>query len=218
MATGSGNITSETRPLADWSAVALSCPGTLAFEIGENDGITIEAEDNILPLIEMQVDRDRLVIRFTPGLRTVRPTQPIRFRAATPAVEAMSVSGSGDIRAPRVERSDLTLDVSGSGSIDVASAVVNTLASRISGSGSLTVRGEVEELDVRISGSGNLHARDTTSQRAHFDISGSGSAMVRVEREIEGRISGSGSVVYSGQPQVSIRTSGSGRAVQMPAS
>jgi len=216
MVTGSGNITNETRPLADWSAVSLSCPGTLELELGENHGITIEADDNILPLIETYVDGGRLVIRFAPGLGSVRPTQPIRFQAATSDIEAMTVSGAGDIRAPRIERPDLALDVSGSGSIDVASAAVSSLTSRISGSGSLTVRGDAVELEVRISGSGNLHARDLTSQRAHVEISGSGNAMVRVEREIEGRISGSGSIVYSGQPRINIRTSGSGRAVQMP--
>lgn len=218
MVTGSGNIAIETRPLEAWSAVSLSCPGTLELERGENLGITIEAEDNILPLIETYVDGNRLVVRFAPGPRSVRPTQPIRFQATTPDIEVMTISGAGDIRAPRIEREHLALDVSGSGSIDVASAAVSTLASRISGSGSLTVRGDAVEHDVRISGSGNLHAREVTSQRAHVEISGSGNAMMRVEREIEGRISGSGSIVYSGQPNVSLRTSGSGRAVQMPES
>ena len=216
MVTGSGNLTNETRPLADWTAVALSCPGTLELEIGENHGITIEAEDNLLPLIETDVEGDRLLIRFKPGLRTIRPTMPIRFQAATPAINAMAVSGSGGIRAPRIEGARLDLDVSGSGDIIVASASLSTLETRISGSGGVAIRGEAAEHEARISGSGDLQARDLTSQRAHVTISGSGSAMVRVEREIDGRISGSGSIVYSGNPRTAIRTSGSGRAVRMP--
>jgi hypothetical protein len=216
MVTGSGNVRQETRPLAGWSAVDLSCPGTLELAIGENRGIEIEADENILPLIETIVSDGRLTLRFTQTLPSIRPTKPIRFRAATPGIDAMAVSGSGAIRAPRIEREALTLDVSGSGAISVDSTSVGRFATRISGSGGVTIRGDAVEQEIRISGSGNLDARDLTSQKAHVTISGSGNAMVHVEREIEGRISGSGSIIYGGQPATSIRTTGSGRAVQMP--
>jgi hypothetical protein len=216
MVTGSGNVTHETRPLAGWSAVDLSCPGMLELAIGENQGIEIEAEENILPLIETLVSDGRLTIRFTQTLRSIRPTTPIRFRAATPDVDAMVVSGSGAIRAPYIEHEALTLDVSGAGVINVDSISAGRLETRISGSGGVTIRGNAVEQEIRISGSGNLDARDLTSQKAQVTISGSGNAMVHVEREIDGRISGSGSIVYGGQPATSIRTTGSGRAVQMP--
>lgn len=216
MVIGSGNVAHETRPLAGWSAVDLSCPGTLELAIGENQGIEIEAEENILPLIETVVSDGRLTIRFTEGMRSIRPTTPIRFRTATPGIDALAVSGSGAIRASRVEREALTLDVSGSGAIDMDSASTGRLETRISGSGGVTIRGDAVEQEIRISGSGNLDARNLTSQKAHVSISGSGNAMVHVEREIDGRISGSGSIVYDGQPATTIRTTGSGRAVQMP--
>jgi hypothetical protein len=216
MVTGSGNVTTETRPLADWTAVALACSGTLDLEIGTNQGITIEAEDNILPLIETRVEDDRLQIQFKPGVQSIRPTQPIRFRAATPAIDGLAVSGSGSISAPEIAGASLTMRSSGSGSIVVASASVSKLDANISGSGSVSVGGEVRDCELRVSGSGDLNAHSLTSQRAHVNVSGSGSIIIRVEREIEGRISGSGSIVYSGRPAVSVRTSGSGRAVQMP--
>lgn len=216
MVTGSGNIASETRPLVDWTAVGLSCPGTLELAIGENRGIAIEAEDNILPLIETVIEGGRLAIRFTDGLRQIRPTQPIHFRAATPEVDAIAVSGSGDVRTSEIAGEELTLDVSGSGRINVSSASLRSLETRVSGSGDVSVQGSASEQEVEVSGSGNLQAGDLTSQSAHVNVSGSGSAIVRAEREIVGRISGSGSIVYGGQPSVNVRVSGSGRAVQAP--
>ncbi|HYI14264.1 MAG TPA: head GIN domain-containing protein, partial [Thermomicrobiales bacterium] len=213
MVTGSGNVAAETRPLAVWSAVTLSCPGTLELAIGENQGISIEAEANILPLIETVVNGARLTIRFTPGQPTIRPTKPIQFRAATPAIDAMAVSGSGAIRIPRIDGETLALEVSGSGNIHVESAGASRVETRISGSGAVTIGGDAVEQDIRISGSGSLDARDLTSRRANVTISGSGTAMLHVEDEINGRITGSGSVVYGGQPAASIRTTGSGRAV-----
>ncbi len=216
MVTGSGTITQETRPLADWSAVALACPGTLELAIGENQGISIEAEENILPLIETIVSGDRLTIRFRPELRTIRPTKPIQFRATTPAIDTLAVSGTGDIRAPRIERETLTLDVSGSGNIHVESVGVTRVETRISGSGGVTIHGDTVKQEVRISGSGSLDARTLTSREADISISGSGTAMLHVEETMNGRITGSGSIVYGGHPATSIRTTGSGRAVQMP--
>jgi hypothetical protein len=216
MVTGSGNVTIETRPLADWTEVALACSGTLDLEIGTNQGITIEAEDNILPLIETRVDGGRLQIQFKPHVQSIRTMQPIRFRAATPAIDGLAVSGSGSIHAPVIEGTSLRLGSSGSGNIDVASASTSTLDARISGAGSVTVRGTTHDCDAQVSGSGDLDARDLTCQNATVSVSGSGSVMLRVERELGGRISGRGSIVYGGRPATSIRTSGSGRAVQMP--
>jgi hypothetical protein len=216
MTTGSGSIAQETRPLAEWSSVNLACPGRLELETGPNQGIAIEADDNILPLIETLVDDGRLTIRFKPSLGSIRPVTSIMFRAATPAIDAMTVSGTGSIHSGPIARPELTLAVSGSGSVSVQSLETGRLVAGISGSGTVAVRGTAEEQAIRISGSGSLDARDLASQRAEVTLSGSGSAMVRVEQSITGRISGSGSVIYAGQPSTSVRTSGSGRVVQMP--
>jgi hypothetical protein len=217
MTSGSGTIAQETRPLDDWSAVNLGCPGRLELTTGANQGIAIEADDNILPLIETLVDDGQLTIRFKPGVGTIRTVSPIMLRAATPAIDAMTVSGNGSIHSGPIERPELTLAVSGSGSLVVQSLETRRLVAGISGSGTVEVRGNAEEQAIRISGSGSLDARDLASQRAVVTLSGSGSAMVRVEQSITGRISGSGSVIYAGQPSTSVRTSGSGRVVQMPA-
>ena len=216
MVTGNGNVTHETRPLADWSAVVLACPGTLEISIGENHGIEIEADENIQTLIETVISDGRLSIRFSPDFDSISPTKSIQFRAATPVIDAMAVAGSGAIRAPHIEGEHLKIDVSGSGNVNAAAAEVGRLETRISGSGSVTIRGDAVEQKVRISGSGSLDARDLTSRQANITISGSGTAMVHVEDNITGKITGSGSIVYGGQPATNIRTTGSGRAVQMP--
>ncbi len=104
MTTGSGSIAQETRPLAEWSSVNLACPGRLEIETGPNQGIAIEADDNILPLIETLVDDGRLTIRFKPSLGSIRPVTSIMFRAATPAIDAMTVPGTGSIHSGPIAR------------------------------------------------------------------------------------------------------------------
>jgi len=216
MITGSGTIARETRPLDPWSTVTLSCPARLDLETGANQGITIEADDNVLPLIETVVNDGKLTIRFKPETPSIRTMSPILLRAATPAVDALTVSGSGSIHAGEMNRPELTLTVSGSGQIIALAIEAGRLTTNITGAGTVATRGTAREQQIRISGSGDFDARDLHSQRAEATISGSGSAMIRVEEAISGRISGSGSIIYAGQPSVSVRTSGSGRAVQMP--
>jgi hypothetical protein len=216
MVTGSGKLVNETRPLGSWRAVTLACPGTMELEPGANEGIRIEAEDNILPLIETEVEGERLVIRMGSEWRRVRPTLPIRMWAASPAIEGITVSGSGSVRAPDIAGEELALEVSGSGRIGVERVEVERLATEISGSGDVLARGEAAEQEIRLSGSGSLDARALASRRVHAVVSGSGAAMVTVSDELDGRISGSGAIVYAGAPSVTVRTSGSGRVVRMP--
>lgn len=50
------------------------------------------------------------------------------------------------------------------------------------------------------------------------DISGSGSATIRVERDIESRTDGSGPIVYSGQADISVRAPAQAASSRHPAS
>jgi hypothetical protein len=218
MTTGSGTVTRETRELRPFRAVELRCQGDLTLEQGDPRGIEIEAEDNILPLIETFTEGDCLVIRFERGLRRIRPTRPIRFRTATPELRAVEVSGSGSVYAPSVVTDALDLEVSGSGRLAVDALGAPALDTRISGSGHVHLEGSVDRQQIRISGSGDYRAAALDSRLASAAISGSGSASVRVREQLDADISGSGSVRYIGQPEVHARTSGSGRVRQEAAS
>ncbi|MEG1053687.1 MAG: DUF2807 domain-containing protein, partial [Janthinobacterium sp.] len=47
---GSGKLQKQTREVGSFRAVALNVPGTVELRIGNTDSVTIEADDNILPL------------------------------------------------------------------------------------------------------------------------------------------------------------------------
>lgn len=50
-ATGSGNIKSEARNVSTFTGISLSVPATAEIVQGGSEGISIETDDNILPLI-----------------------------------------------------------------------------------------------------------------------------------------------------------------------
>ena len=91
----SGKVVSESREARGYSGVAVSLPGTVVVRQAENAPVAIEADDNLMPEIETVVERGVLRIRFKRNLSvTGRPT--IKVLVTNPAIESLSVAGSGD--------------------------------------------------------------------------------------------------------------------------
>ena len=66
---GSGNTASETRDVSGFTEVSLEVPSTLYIEQGDTESLTIEADDNVLELIETEVVGSRLTLGIKPSIR-----------------------------------------------------------------------------------------------------------------------------------------------------
>jgi hypothetical protein len=185
----SNNIVTEERPVSGVHEVVMEGSGTLLIEHGERDTLTIEAADNILPLLTSDQQGDRLTLGVTSGTMLWR-SGPITYRLTTTDLRALTVSGSGEVTAD---------DIAG-----------DTFAVTISGSADVDVKGEVGRQEVAISGSGKYLAENLASNVATVRVSGSGDATVRVSDVLSVNVSGSGNVNYVGSPTVRENITGSG--------
>ena len=189
MARGSGRVVSEARDVRDFTAVALEGTGKLMIEQTGAESLTIEAEDNILPLLTSDVSGGTLRL----GTRSntfVAPTKPIVYRLTVKNLEDIGVSGSDDVIAPNLTASTLTIGISGSGDV--------------------TIGGTTDRQDITVSGSGTYSAEDLESKTANVQVSGSGDVILRVSEALDASVSGSGSIAYIGDPTVTQQISGSG--------
>src|SRR5688500_548776 len=59
---GSGVLRTEQRLVPHFTTVESACIANVVIERGEHDSITVEAEDNILPLIETKVANRKLTL------------------------------------------------------------------------------------------------------------------------------------------------------------
>lgn len=228
---GSGAVATEARDVGGFDRVRLSGEGELRITQGDAEALTIEAEDNILPLIETRVENGGLSIGYRHGVRSVRPTRPIRYDLRvrnlgglhlsgsgnatcddlrTDGLEVV-ISGSGGLRLGRLRTERLGATVSGSGGIGVEDLSARSAAVTISGSGGVSARGGAGSQTVRISGSGSYDAREVRSGTVEVTVSGSGGASVHADEGLAIAITGSGGVTYSGDARVVQRVSGSGR-------
>jgi hypothetical protein len=187
--TGSGRAMTQQREVSGFNGIALSLPGRLEIVQGAAEGVTITADDNVVPEIETVVERGVLHLRFRQNTGVATRTR-ISITVKARSIESIAVAGSGDVIAPSLDSPDLTV--------------------RLAGSGDVKVGGRAESLQVRISGSGDVDASRFDTQRAKVSVAGSGDATVWARKTLEVSVSGSGEVRYFGDPEVRKKVAGSG--------
>lgn len=198
----------ETRDVSTFTGVSLGISGDLYLTQGSPQKVVIQAENN-LDEIETGVRDGVLRIKTDNWNSRIKG---VKIWITMPEVEALNVSGSGDIIAETpINADELELKVSGSGSIKIPELKGDEIGAAISGSGDLKLAGSADEMELRISGSGSVFAEGLEVSECSIKISGSGSCKIDVTVELDASISGSGRVTYYGNPQIDARISGSGK-------
>ena len=146
---GSGVVATESRDVAGFNSIDLGGFGTVHVEQTGAESLTIEAEDNLLPMLETRVENGRLKLTTKPDVN-IHATRPVVYRITVDRLEAVTVSGSGKIHAPRLQTPRLTARVSGSGDVRV-----EELDAEVAGSGSVRYHGK-PQVNTHISGSGSV--------------------------------------------------------------
>ena len=230
---GSGRGLDEERPISGVDAVVLATLGNLTIEVGDEEELRIEAEENLIPYFETEVRNGTLFIRQRNNVRIVT-RKPVNFYLTVVGFKSIELTGNGDVEGADVEAEKFSATLTGSGDLDIESLNAEALDVIINGSGSmrledlqadrLSVRmtgsgdldiidGRVGEQDISITGSGRYQAEGLASAEADVHLTGSGSATIQVDERLNASTSGSGDVRYSGSPTVDQSRTGSGDVV-----
>jgi hypothetical protein len=207
---GSGHVKTETRALGHFNGVALALPGSVELRIGNTESVTIETDDNLLPMIETVIENGTLQLR--PSKRNWNfDTRRLKIVIQAKAVDKLALGGSGSIEADPLRGAKVMVDLGGSGSINVKGIDSDNLSVSLGGSGDLKVGGgAVSKLSLSIAGSGDVDLGKVRSVNASVNIAGSGNATISARDTLSATIAGSGDVNYYGDPRVSKTAIGSG--------
>ena len=213
------NAEEEKRNVAAFSEISLRISGNLYLTQGDKQDVRIEATPSTLDDIITEVKGSKLIIRFPNKSFFKRNFKPgkIDIFITVPDVDALSVSGSGDIIAKELKSRILNLAVSGSGDIEIGNLDSKRVKSSVSGSGNIKIGngGVADELTISISGSGNFKGSGFEAEDVTVSTAGSGNCNVKSNGTIKARIAGSGSVYYKGNPGVDASIAGSGKVREM---
>ena len=207
---GNGNVKKQVRELAHFTAVSLSLPANAELRIGNTESISIETDDNLLPLIDTAIENGVLKIR--PVKRnTGLQARTLKIVIYAKEIERLSLGGSGSIDADPLRADKLQFDLGGSGEIHLKGLESKSVSVTVGGSGNFTSgAGKAERLSVSIGGSGDVDAGQVQVADASVSVAGSGTAVVWASNALSVKIAGSGDVNYYGDPKLSRSVVGSG--------
>lgn len=207
---GSGILKTETRDVSGFTGVTLAGFGDLTITQGDTEGLTITAEDNLLPLLQTTVQNGMLTIALTTPNISIFPTRDVKFDLKVKNLSSFQLSGAGNVTTSALTADTLTVGTSGAGAIKLAGLNTKTLTVSITGAGSTNVAGTSDTLTATLNGLGSLTAGDLKANTVSVTINGAGSATVWAAQNLTAGIGGAGSVNYYGSPQVKQNISGVG--------
>jgi Putative auto-transporter adhesin, head GIN domain len=174
---GNGTAKTETRELSSFESIV--CDGGYDIQVtcGEKQSVSIETDENLLPLIQTVVRDNELRIDTKKNLS---PTDGIQLTISVPRL------------------SDFTIDGSAKGFVKN----INGGSFHITGNGStrMALSGNADKLKININGSGTITADSLTAQNSDVHIEGSGDIRCHVINSLDVHIDGSGTVKYIGEP------------------
>jgi len=208
----SNTLVSETREASGFTAVDMRTVGRVVLAQGDDESLAVRGSDNVVPLVKTFVQNGVLVIEMEENIivTDMHESNALTFTIGVKDLNALTVSGVGDVKMDGLAASRLKLDISGAGRIDLSGLSVESLSLTLSGAGDVTLSGEADSAAIQLSGAGSIDAADLKVQTANIDLSGLGSATLWVTEKLTGSISGAGNVEYYGDPQTDFDNTGLG--------
>ena len=207
--TGSGNIITETRQTADFTGVSVGGAFTMEIKNGPITQVQVEADDNIIGLIETNVSGNVLKIRTRNG--SSFSNAHFKVYVTAPEINSIHASGASDITSTSQLKSANKIFIELSGAANIKAAIdAPQVYSSVSGAGTIELSGRTKNYMAKISGSGRIKSAELMSENTDVHVSGAGSAKVHASVNLKANISGAGTVGYSGGAAVQQHISGAG--------
>ncbi len=209
---GSGHVITENRSVSEFDALVLSGVGEVTITQGETEALTVQAEDNLMPLIKTEVKNRVLTIGLANdyGRTHMVPTRPIRFNLSVKNLNDIELSGAGHIQSAMLKSDRFSIRLNGVGSIVLDRLEATDIESSVSGAGRLEIGGQVVNQAAKLAGLGSYQARNLNSQTAQVTVSGAGDVTLAAKDNLDVTITGAGAVHYYGSPRLSRHITGAG--------
>jgi hypothetical protein len=206
---GNGRVVETERQVSAFTRIATNGSVETRIHKSPDFRVVVATDARQQELFEVKTANGLLSLGFKSG-SIVRHTAKVIVDVYMPALESLSVSGSGKaVLMDRFDGKDLRMAVSGSGSIQ-GPVHYDSLAASISGSGTIKLSGACPQLGITLSGSGSFDGRQLPAVSVSAVLSGSGSINLDVGSSLAAVVSGSGRIRYSGDPTVISKIAGTG--------
>ncbi len=207
---GSGRVIRKEIYMGDFHKLRnLSSANLYLTDADKMPLVIIEADDNIVPLIEI-TSRDGVLTVKDKNKAWFNTKNNINVYVPVKMLSELENNGSGNITAEKtIETPALVFGNNGSGNV-VLPLKTKELRLEQNGSGNVSLSGQTQSFTLTLQGSGNLNAAGFATEAAQVKLIGSGNASIQCANALTVQLTGSGNVTYKGNPDLVKNVSGSG--------
>jgi putative autotransporter adhesin-like protein len=175
---GSGVLKTESRKVADFSAIDIGHTLRLQLQLGEKTEVEVSGDDNLVPLVQTKVTGDKLEIGFEGSYST---KLGLTVKVTTPKLTALSATGATSVAAAGLKGEKLKL--------------------QINGASNATLSGKLDALELDCSGASRVLAKELETKQAKVEASGASHVEVFASEQLEATATGASSIGYVGKPK-----------------
>jgi hypothetical protein len=213
---------SEKREVSNFNQVVLQDIGHLIITQGENEALTVDADQDLLAKIITEVRNGKLYLslgkdwldRLT-SLATLFENRKIKYYLTLKTITGVQIAGKGSLEATSLKADNLELKIDGMGEAQIGTLTCQRLDVHIGGTGKVTASGQATEQAVWIAGMGEYRAPKLEGKKIELRISGQGNATIWAQESLDVFITGIGRVEYYGSPRINQSIQGMGSIKQI---
>ena len=205
---GNGNVVTKERTTESFTGIKVSTGIDVYLKQGDNEKVSIEADENIQEYILTEVRNGVLHVYTETNLRDADRK---RVYVTMKEVRSVSTSSAGDIFGESPIKGDkLEISASSAGNIKL-DVSAKEIKAEISSSGDISLKGDADILEADLSSAGDLKAYDLSVKEADVSVSSAGDADINVSEKLTARASSAGDINYHGNPKyVDVHSSSAG--------
>jgi hypothetical protein len=191
---GSGVRQTEKRDLPAFASIETT--GVFEVEVicQKPASFEIEADDNILPLVDTEVKGGVLRVTTT---KHYSSRGSIAIRIAVPNLESVKSTGAGKFHILDLKNDTFRIDSTGAATV--------------------VAEGQSKSVEISSTGAGKIDVHNLRANKADVRVTGAAGVEVNASDELDVTVSGAGRVTYSGSPKVNKHVSGAGQVTKKQA-
>jgi hypothetical protein len=209
-----GEVETRSFTAADFTRVVAAGSDRVIIRRGSSFSVSARGRAGLLDRLTVRVEDGELRLGRESGIDWGGNAQlgNAVITVTMPRLEGITLAGSGEVRADRLDGGAASLTLAGSGNLTVSDGVVDTVEMTLAGSGDMVLLGRARSADITVAGSGDIEGTSYGVQTADITVAGSGGVTMRVTQSADISVIGSGDVNLSGGARCQITRRGSGDA------
>ena len=206
---GNGTIKEESRPIADFHAIDVGSSLHATVTIGPKASVTLLGDENLLPLVRVEVREGRLVANLVDNV-SIRPTRPLMLTIVAPTgLDRVAVGGAAKVDVTATEVPSFAVEADGAGVVTIVGIVSDSIDLQADGASRVKIEGKGKRLKLTGQGAVSLTASGLAVDSAEVSLNGASRSEVNVTGSVEGALNGASSLKVLGEPKTrAVKTNG----------